>query len=177
VLVTSNLLYSTLLCLCLLFYNLYTCFLLHGNMPLAGNQMLALHICVPEFSWSLATLLHLDLWSYCFRSMIYCSTGTLISFSHTIAHYGFCVSQGFLQCVELKSAHMHSSYIVIYLFMPYVQAFPTFIVDIFSWFLWLRLYKLLIRKVFFLPYIEIEVVSSFLIETVLAYKKSVWFFV
>ena len=137
VLVNNNLLYSTLLCLCLLFYSLFACLLLHGKMPLAENQTLAncvnptLHICVPEFSWSLATLLHLDLWSYCF-SMIYCSTGTLISFSHTILHYGFCVSQDFLHCVELKLAQMPSSYIVISLFMPYVQAIPTFKLLIFS---------------------------------------------
>ena len=163
VLVSNNLLYFTLLCLCLLFYNLFACLLLHGKMPLAENQTLAncvnptLHICVPEFSWSLATLLHLDLWSYCF-SMIYCSTGTLISFSHTILHYGFCVSQDFYSvynwswdtCIVVVLSCLFSCHI-----SKHIQHLLLIFSLVYTSYLYIR------TVYFFLPYIEIEVGSSF----------------
>ena len=135
-------------------------------MPLAENQTLAncvnptLHICVPEFSWSLATLLHLDLWSYCF-SMIYCSTGTLISFSHTILHYDFCVSQDFYSVYNWS---WDTCIVVVLscLFSCHISKHIQHLLLIFS--LVYTSYLIYIRTVyFFLPYIEIEVGSSFFV--------------
>ena len=47
-----------------IFYNLYACALLHGNMPLAENQMLVICVNPPYTSQFLIFLDHLQLTCY-----------------------------------------------------------------------------------------------------------------
>lgn len=139
VVVTANLLSATLLCLCLMYvYSLAwehatskkcnTCHAYKKPHLIYLSFRFFLITCNLINSWSLIMLFEYDLMLY----------GEILSVIQYYT-YGFCV---WLICTAEVGTHVQQLHCHFISLMPRFQVFPLFIIDIFSWFLWLRSDKL-----------------------------------
>lgn len=139
VVVTANLLSATLFCLCLMYvYSLAwehatskkcnTCHAYKKPHLIYLSFRFFLITCNLINSWSLIMLFEYDLMLY----------GEILSVIQYYT-YGFCV---WLICTAEVGTHVQQLHCHFISLMPRFQVFPLFIIDIFSWFLWLRSDKL-----------------------------------